>query len=752
MSPLPRYIALLLFSATAAFPHPFVSAADIADALNRVTLDPNQTFRVRDLHLRRGGVAIYLTEGVLSFATEVNGRRFAALFTTSGVEAGDAEILLLPPQAAERHSLASFAKTPNLDEHFNSAFLYFTDETANELLAQIQIARSAKAAEIDAQLRAGAERILQGTSAQIKTRMVSAILDPGPTQNGFFYAAFRGRDLRDFDLLYDPNTSEPVTVGRVVADKIAADAGTNQSSHFELWTNYRPRNLPPYQTPKSVISGYSIDATVQPDLTISAIARFVLAAHADPGRVVSLNLSRRMRVESATVDSAPVEIFQQADQVSNGFNSDAEFLLVLKQELDASRGHRIEIRYSGSIISQVSGSYLVNERNLWYPHTETMLTDFDLRFHCPERFEIVSTGGLVDERVENGVRTVHRRTESPQQMAGFNLGEYREQSIESAPYQIQSYEEKALEGNFNGIPEQAAEILQHYTAEWLKLSDGTLAITPVPGDFGQGFPGLIYLSRTAYLPEAVRPRARRTEQDRSFFSNLLLPHEIAHQWWGNMVTPEGYRSEWLMEAMANASALEFIARTGGAAIANSILEQYREDLQQVVDGKTMESSGPLDFGTRIMTTAGFSAWQTVVYKKGTWILQMLRSRIGDANFIKMQADLLRTYAGQPIGNDDLRRVASRYVPANQPDKDLELFFEAWIYGTGIPKISLNHSGTKLKVDGVDAAFSADLPLTCKSRAGGPEQVRWLRIEAGENATPAAGCKLPSRLDYLYFPE
>jgi hypothetical protein len=444
-------------------------------------------------------------------------------------------------------------------------------------------------------------------------------------------------------------------------------------------------------------------------------------------------------------------VFQQIDEVSNALNSDAEFLLVTKKELDPSPVHRVEIHYAGSIISQENSSYLVGERSLWYPHSDTMLTRFDLRFHCPEHLEIVSSGELMDEHVENGLRSVHRRTTSPQQMVGFNLGEYEEQSLDSSPYRIQSYEDKMLKAGFNGIPAEAAEILRHYTREWLALNDRTLAITPVPADFGQGFPGLIYLARTAYLPDADRPPRERTEQSKIFFSNLLLPHEIAHQWWGNLVTADGYRSDWLMEAMANSSALEFIDSNGGAAISTAVLEQYRTDLGVIINGKTVESSGPVDFGIRILTTAGFPAWQTVIYKKGTWILQMLRARMGNEAFIKMQSELLRNYSGKPVSNEDFRKVASRYIPANQPDRDLELFFDTWVYGTGVPKIAMNRAGTKVRVSEVDDAFTADLPLHCKSKSGS-DKVRWLRIEAGENTTPAPGCKLPPRLDFLYFPQ
>ncbi len=48
-----------------------------------------------------------------------------------------------------------------------------------------------------------------------------------------------------------------------------------------------------------------------------------------------------------------------------------------------------------------------------------------------------------------------------------------------------------------------------------------------------------------------------------FFDDLLQAHEPAHQWWGNRVTSKTYRDYWLMEALANYSALLYLEQTKG---------------------------------------------------------------------------------------------------------------------------------------------------------------------------------------------
>ena len=70
----------------------------------------------------------------------------------------------------------------------------------------------------------------------------------------------------------------------------------------------------------------------------------------------------------------------------------------------------------------------------------------------------------------------------------------------------------------------------------------TLTVSPIPGAFGQGFPGLIYLSMLAYLdPCGTRPLADTSHSARTdlFPLEFMEAHETAHQWWGNIVAPGG---------------------------------------------------------------------------------------------------------------------------------------------------------------------------------------------------------------------
>src|SRR6185503_5847758 len=92
---------------------PAGTAADIARAIRENSFDRDQCYRIRDITLVREDIRIYLADGHMIFSKPIAERRVAAVFTAD-VEGGDGEIILMPPNFAERTSLASYLKTPNL--------------------------------------------------------------------------------------------------------------------------------------------------------------------------------------------------------------------------------------------------------------------------------------------------------------------------------------------------------------------------------------------------------------------------------------------------------------------------------------------------------------------------------------------------------------------------------------------------------------------------------------------------------------
>ena len=722
------------------------SASSVVADLRQLAVDPAQTYRVRELQISRGDIKIYLTEGVLAFATPVAGRPVAAIFTTDQSEGGDAEILVLPPHRSERAAMAAFSKRPNLDEHFDSAVFFFSDDTAKELLAQIRERPIRTPPEALPQLTQIANSVLRN-STYLDVQATQSILDNHLPSHGFFHGRIGGRTLGVFEVMYEPDRFEPLSVGRIVA---RADG----PPRFQIWTSFRPRHLPPFGAPAPRVHAYRLEATIHPDLSLSAVAQMDYQADAADGRVVALELAARMRVTAAVIDGASAEVLQQAYGADPGMRGSAMLLLIAAAPLAPGAKHSIEVRYQGSVIRQTgNGGYFVDERNSWYPFTDPTLATFDLTFHCPEMFRLASTGEPVSETVLDGIRTVHRKTEVPEAFAGFNLGKYTVSTVEAGPYRIEFFASQS--GPLADLSTQTANILDYYSKRWMPLPTRSLAVSPIEGYFGQGFPGLIYLSSISYLREEDRPIGLRNPRLDAFFSDLLLPHEIAHQWWGNIVTQADYRTAWLMEAMPNYSALEFLEHSKSASTRDAILDTYRREL--ITKNKLLpsESAGPVDFGDRLLNSSGLNTWQLIIYEKGSWILHMLRQRLGAEGFRTLQLRMLQQYAAKPLANDEFRRLAADLLPPGQPDRDLNLFFDTWVYGTGIPGLRLRQQrggSVVLTMSGVDSNFSLDVPLQCQTTGGKLTNV-WVRAIEGDNSIElppgAKNCALPPPNEFLY---
>jgi len=216
----------------------------------------------------------------------------------------------------------------------------------------------------------------------------------------------------------------------------------------------------------------------------------------------------------------------------------------------------------------------------------------------------------------------------------------------------------------------------------------------------------------------------------------LQAHEVAHQWWGNRVVPATYRDNWLMEALANYSALLYMEKRRGARSMEIMLENYRDTLLAKNEaGQLVDSAGPIVLGTRLESSQEPRAWRTITYSKGSWIMQMLRARMGDQKFLALLAEVVRRYDRKDITTEEFRALAAEYLPAKSDDPKLESFFEQWVYGTGIPAIKLawklkgaapnvKLTGTVTQ-SGVGEDFTASVPVEI-AIARGRTMTHWVR--------------------------
>lgn len=759
-----KLFAVLVFAGVSLCQAAEGRAASYARAVQQAGLDPDHCYRVRDLTIFRDELKFYLTEGHLIFSREVEGRRFGAVFTAD-LPGGDGEVLVMPPLRSERLSLASFAKTPNLSEHFTAAVFLFSDGTGEELMEQIQAGEPRKAPEAGLLLAERYSDTLRNLAGSYEIRLVQDHFSSSRGAAGVLYAAIAGKKYGNLDFVYDARQRDQITIGQVVYRE--------DRRFFDIWTSFESRSFrtgrkqtPP---PGFTIRQVSIDATLAPDLAMRAATRIRFDVTAESEGALAFDISNRMRVTEAKVDGEPAELFSReslrADLVRRS-EGNSMFLVIPPKPMRAGSTHTIEFTHEGNVVTAAgNGVYFVGARTSWYPNRDASFALYDLTFRHPKSLQLVATGEMQSERVEGDTRTVRHTTSSPIRFAGFNLGRYDKSTLTRAGVTVEVYANRTVEaalqrseiviltppppfprsGNprnrtmpelltvpvapsqpnpsvrLNQLASEVASAVEYMSSLYGPPPLKALTVSPIPGTFGQGFPGLLYLSTLAYLNPSERPASVQSEYQRTFYSELLHAHETAHQWWGNMVTSAHYQDDWLMEALANYSAMMILEKKKGRRALDSVLEEYREHLlSRNPDGRTLESVGPIIWGIRLHSSQSPGAWRTIVYEKGSWIMHMLRMRMGDAAFLKMLGELCRRKRYKPVSTSEFQSIAAEFLPPGSEDPKLEAFFDQWVYNTGIPTLRMKYEvqgkapkvrlrGTITQTD-ADEEFSALVPV------------------------------------------
>jgi hypothetical protein len=775
-------------------------AAELGRAILSAGLDPAACYRVRDLEISEEDAEYYLTDGYLIFGKPVNGAPVAAVFSAE-VAGGDGEVLMLLPNRSERKTLASYTGSPNLDEHFTNAVFLFTEAEARGLAEQIRSKGESKnSPEIGAVLAEQWSHTVTNLLTSFESRVVLDLMEQTPTTRdsdpGFFESIIQGRKLGNFDLLHDGRGEEQLNAGQL--------ATRNGKTYFDTWTSFpgrAHRNAPP-PAPEEEILSYRIEATLDSSLVLHCVTHIKFRAGADSRNVIPFDLSAEMRTTEATVDGAPAEVYER-DSLRTGLvqNSGNELLLVVPpQPLEPGSAHEVEIRHEGRVIIDAGHQvYFVSARGTWYPNRGSQFARYDVTFRYPKNLNLVTAGKVTEDRTEGDDRITRRVPDGRIRMMAFNLGVYESKLVERGGIQIDVSANKEIEDALRyrpapppppppvslgirrpprGVAELSSELTEPFPAnstanpadqlshiaediaaavEFYKTHFGPpslnrIEVSPVPGRFGQGFAGMIYLSTLSYLPVTVRPLSLMSTTQQTFYGELLRAHETAHQWWGNIVTAGIYRHEWVMEALANYSALMFLESRDGPKTLDGMLDQYRKDLlAKGFNGATAESEGPIVQGRRLENSNNPAAFNAVVYGKGTWIVHMLRRRMGDAQFSKMLAELRRRYEWKSIDTEQFRLLCAEFLPPGSADPQLENFFDQWVYGTGVPALKISYSvkgrsgawkltGTVVQSDVTDD-FSVTVPVEIQTGKGkvvrqvrtGPEPVTFTAPVTLQNA-------------------
>jgi aminopeptidase N len=163
-----------------------------------------------------------------------------------------------------------------------------------------------------------------------------------------------------------------------------------------------------------------------------------------------------------------------------------------------------------------------------------------------------------------------------------------------------------------------------------------------------------------------------------FWGTGVVSHELAHQWYGDMITCKDWHHIWLNEGFATYSESVYLeAKSGKAAYDSQIASEmsYAKTANGTIWVQDITSVWEIFNGARS-------------YAKGACVLHMLRGIVGDSTFF----DILRAYSDDPdlkygvAVTEDFQAVAESVY-----GQSLDYFFQQWIYGENYPKYTVDWS-------------------------------------------------------------
>jgi len=747
-----------VLAATERSPH------ELYDALNRLRVDSSSVYAIspaNHIELRRGDAVISFEEGALAFFLPLDG------LVTGAVFSGRGHVLAAPRDPVEKQQMGRFLGAPVLDQVFFNAYLRFTDDTVGELLGQFRTAKLV--ARANDSIAAQWDPSLIPLNARHTLRIVLSLISPEPRPN--FYAGLEGAVTGPFDVYLDPARQEPFVLGQVNKKGDAA--------WYDVWTSHGLAGLP---TPAAAFHPvhYALETSILPDNSLDASATVRIRADTGKERVLAFELSRALAVDRATgQDGESLAYFQYEGMTLPERSVRANnYLYVILPTLPAPHQElTLHFHYHGNVIEDAgNGVLFVGARESWYPHLgdASDFASYELTIRWPRKLRLAATGSKLDEHEDGDTRIGHWKTENPISVAGFNLGDYASASFSSAGHSIDIFANRQLEQDLQnrlasvppdvlpipartfGAPSTAlgsappapkpspADALKQLgkdidsSIRFFETWSGpfptrNLSVSQIPGTFGQGWPGLLYVSTFSFLNAEALQRAGLNPIGQEHFTELVPYHEVAHQWWGNVVAWSSYRDQWIDEALANYLALLFAdTKKNPDHALRTWLSRYRRELLEKPAGsdESPDQIGALSLGARLNSSKSPSGYDQVVYSKGSWIIHMLREMLRqpgtknpDARFQALLQKLVTKYAYRALAREDLRHeVEAVMTPAMDLEggRSMEWFFEEWVQGTGIPHYRVEFTVRsvengyavrgKLFQTGVPHSFIASVPL------------------------------------------
>lgn len=403
------------------------------------------------------------------------------------------------------------------------------------------------------------------------------------------------------------------------------------------------------------------DLALTPDLEARTMAgREVITLRATADRLQRLSFSgNALSIDTATVDGDPVAVRSQAD----GLHFD------LAKPLARGRTVRLELTYHGRPARGLSGSatslYTSYFACDWMVCVQDGFGDkaaFSLALHVPADMDTLSVGRRVSRRPALDGGEIHRWTTPRPYSAylfGFAVGRFARADDRVGATRLSYLSEAA----------DPAELKQRFaeTGRMVRfLSEKAGAPLPVSEYTQLLVKGRDAQEAATYAVLGVDALATKADDPAE---DWAIVHELAHQWWGNLVTCATLQDFWLNEGVTTFMTAAWKEHRYGRAAYEAELAVARSRLDKA---RAAGFDKPLTWEG---TYPSLAARRAVQYSKGALFLDHLRALLGEEAFWAGLRRYTRAHAGGVVTSLDFQRAMEA-----SSGRDLRPVFSEWVFG------------------------------------------------------------------------
>ncbi|MGA3245512.1 MAG: M1 family aminopeptidase [Bacteroidota bacterium] len=326
--------------------------------------------------------------------------------------------------------------------------------------------------------------------------------------------------------------------------------------------------------------------------------------------------------------------------------------------------------------------------DVWWPckdHPSDEPDSVDLYFTVPASLTCVSNGRLLDITDAGSTKTFHWYVSEPinNYCVTFYLGPFQKILI-----QYQSVTGEMIPSEYWFLPYNVDKAIQFAPTFLKDLRFFEEVCGPFP--FRSEKYGLADAPYWGMEHQTIVAYGNNFALNSYGFDYIHL-HEVAHEWWGNLVTAKDWSDVWIHEGFATYMEALFVEKMSGSARYKSYMAGMKPNIQnRTAVAPATSSSAATMFASND------------IYYKGAWILHTLRHHLGDSVFFA----LFRRFAYpdpamESVTNGKQCRLASTddylQIAEQVTAKKLDWFFNLYLRQPALPRLQYSKLGTVLKL-------------------------------------------------------